>query len=136
MLFPRTSPPTVRIEIRRQQDHHYVVTLRRLDGGQSDDHVEIADDEVRNWLAQSQRTPDAVGAALTARLFTPKLLGFYRQQLGGAPGGVMRIELCLPEPDNPLHALPWELLHRPVGATAPLPLAADETTPFARFDAL
>lgn len=125
MFHPRTSLPTLRIEIRRQHADHYAVILRRLDGGQSEELIAIDAGEVQTWLAQSQRTPDAVGAALAARLLTPRLSGFYRQQLGSTPGGVMRIELCLPEPDNPLHALPWELLHRPTDNMTPLPLAAE-----------
>lgn len=133
----RPITPTLRFEIRHDDGDLYRVELSDLaTQGRASDAVAISASEVEGWCAGSRQAPDAVGAALAARLLTPKLVGFFREQRGRSPAGAVRIEFCMPEPENPLHALPWELIHGPAGDGAAFPLAIGEATPFVRFDAL
>ena len=135
----RTTLPTLRFELRHRAGDEYLVELVNVtrEGKSTPPHrVIITAADIRDWCTRSRRDPDAVGAALATRLFAPQILTFYHARVGNSPTGRVRVELSIQEVDNPLHALPWELMHGPARDAAPLPLAADEATPFARFDAL
>lgn len=134
----RTKLPTLRFELRRIINDDYRAELKDVTaGGDAPAHlVTITAADIHNWRAHSRDAPDAVGAALATRLFTLPLVAFYRERIGHSSTGGVRVELCIHDDDNPLHTLPWELMHAPATDAVPLPLAVDEATPFARFDAL
>jgi len=134
----RTTLPTLRFELRRIAGDDYRVELKDVTaGGDAPAHtVAITAADIHDWRARSRYDPDTVGAALAACIFTPLLLTFYRERVGRSPTGRVRVELCIHDADNLLHALPWELMYAPTRDAAPLPLAADEATPFARFEAM
>ncbi|HRA65923.1 MAG TPA: hypothetical protein PL187_07875, partial [Caldilinea sp.] len=128
---------TLRFEIRCTGGDQYRVELHDGSaGGLTHDAVTITAAEVRKWRERGRVDPDAVGAALAARIFTPKISSFFLERRGGAISRRVRVELCIHDADNPLHGLPWELMYGPAIDATPLPLAADEATPFTRFDAL
>lgn len=126
---------TLRLELSPKSEKRYRAELRDVSkDGSVYDEITVDASEMKAWREHSRMEPDAVGAALAKLVLTPKIREFYQGRRGESLR--VRIELRIIDNDNPLHCLPWELMHGPSDDGTPLPLAADENTPFSRFDDL
>jgi len=135
-MAARVRQPTLRIHIRQSADNQYRVELEDIaNGGQVSDIFTFAD-AASEWNHRARTDPDRAGAHLAQIIFRPEFADFFANRLGRAPTGRVRVELCIHEVDNPLHAVQWELMHGREPDGVPIPLAANDATPFSRFDAL